>query len=259
MSDRPGTSAQPAAIYPDLQGRVVFISGGASGIGRDLVEAFAGQRAKVLFVDIDEAEGTALAGSLGDGVRFLGCDVTDDSALRDAIDEAEAMGGLDVLINNAANDLRMHLAEVTADDWQRLVDVNLRHQFFAIQRAAHHMSLRGRGSIINFGSVAPEIMVPNLAVYSACKSAVRGLTRSLARDLGPGGIRVNSVLPGTVLTEKQRTVWYPDQASIDSMVERQCIKRELCGWDIAQMALFLASDVSAACTAQDFIVDGGIL
>jgi NAD(P)-dependent dehydrogenase (short-subunit alcohol dehydrogenase family) len=259
MTDTPRAPTRATASYPDLEGRVVFISGGASGIGRDLVEAFAGQRATVLFVDLDEAAGTALARLLGGGVQFLRCDVTDDSALKDAVDQAETMGGLDVLINNAANDLRLALAEVTADDWQRLVDVNLRHQFFASQRAAHHMAPRGCGSIINFGSVAPEIMVPNLAVYSACKSAVRGLTRSLAKDLGPSGIRVNSILPGAVLTEKQRTLWYPDQVSIDAMVSQQCIKRELSGWDVAQMALFLASDVSLACTAQDFIVDGGIL
>ena len=259
MPDTPKAPMRPIASYPDLEGRIVFISGGASGIGRDLVEAFAGQRSRVLFVDLEEAVGTALARSLGDDVRFLRCDVTDDSALRDAIDEAEAMGGLDVLINNAGNDLRMDLTDVAADDWQRLVDVNLRHQFFASQRAAHHMTPRGRGSIINFGSVAPEIMVPNLAIYSTCKSAVRGLTRSLAKDLGPSGIRVNSILPGAVLTEKQRKLWYTDQSSIDAMVSQQCIKRELCGRDVAQMALFLASDVSAACTAQDFIVDGGIL
>ena len=121
------------------------------------------------------------------------------------------------------------------------------------------MQARGRGSIINFGSVAPGIMVPDLAVYSACKAAIRGLTRSLARDLGPFGIRVNTILPGAILTAKQRSLWYPDQAAIDAMVSRQCLRRELDGGDVAQMALFLASDASAACTAQDFIVDGGIL
>lgn len=247
------------ARYMDLRDRVVFISGGASGIGRDLVEAFAGQGSLVLFVDLNAEDGRALATSTAGRTRFLSCDVTDDGALNAAIDEAEAMGGLDVLINNAGNDLRLDVTEVDADQWQRLVDVNLRHQFFASQRAAKHMASRGRGSIINFGSVAPEIKVPNLAVYSACKSAVRGLTRSLAKDLGGSGIRVNSILPGAILTEKQRKLWYTDQASIDGMVAQQCLKRELCGWDVAQMALFLASDASAACTAQDFIVDGGIL
>lgn len=255
----PDAADAPLARYRDLQGRVVFISGGATGIGRDLVRTFVAQEADVVFVDIDRAAGEALAAASHGRATFIACDVTDDAALRDAIDRAEARGGLDVLINNAANDLCLPLDEVTAADWRSLVDVNLRHQFFASQRAAGHMIPRGRGSIINFGSVAPEIMVPDLAVYSVCKSAVRGLTRSLAKDLGAHGIRVNSILPGAVLTEKQRTLWYPDQAAIDSMVSRQCIRRELCGQDIAQMALFLASDVSAACTAQDFIVDGGIL
>lgn len=247
------------ARYADLQDRVVFISGGASGIGRDLVEAFVDQGARVLFVDLNDAAGRALAEDTEGRARFVACDVTDNQALVDAIDQAEAMGGLDILINNAGNDLRQELAEIDADQWQRMVDVNLRHQFFASQRAARYMVPRGRGSIINFGSVAPEIKVPNLAVYSACKSAIRGLTRSLAKDLGGSGIRVNTILPGAILTRKQRTLWYPDQASIDRMVAQQCIERELCGWDVAQMALFLASDVSGACTGQDFVVDGGIL
>ncbi|MEM7060965.1 MAG: SDR family oxidoreductase [Pseudomonadota bacterium] len=247
------------ARFSDLSGRVVFVSGGASGIGRDVVKAFVDQGAQVVFADVDVEQGENLAIELGRLARFLPCDVTDDKALTDAIDQAEAMGGLDVLINNAANDERRHLDDVDADQWQRLIDVNLRHVFFASQRAARHMGPRGRGSIINFGSVAPEIMVPNLAVYSACKSAIRGMTRSLAKELGSKAIRVNSILPGAVLTEKQRQLWYPDQASIDKIVSQQCLERELCGWDIAQMALFLASDVSAACTAQDFIVDGGIL
>ncbi|MEM7188256.1 MAG: SDR family oxidoreductase [Pseudomonadota bacterium] len=245
--------------YADLKGRVVFISGGASGIGRDLVEAFADQGAHVLFVDLNSDAGEELATAIGENAQFVNCDVTDNAALTDAINQAEAMGGLDVLINNAANDLRLNLDEADADHWHRMVDVNLRHVFFASQQAARFMKPRGKGSIINFGSVAPEIMVPDLTVYSACKSAIRGLTRSLAKDLGGAGIRVNSILPGAVLTEKQRQLWYPDQAAIDQIVSQQCLKRELCGWDIAQMALFLASDVSSACTAQDFIVDGGIL
>ena len=253
------TASLTTALYSDLPGRVVFISGGASGIGRDLVLAFVAQGARVLFIDIDAEQGAATAREAGEQTQFLQCDATDDASLADAIDQAEAMGGLDVLINNAANDQRMVLAEVGPEDWQRLVDVNLRHQFFASQRAAHHMMLRRRGSIINFGSVAPEIKVPNLAVYSACKSAVRGLTRSLAKDLGPSGIRVNAILPGAILTEKQRKLWYPNQDAIDAMVSQQCLTRELCGADVAQMALFLASDVSSACTAQNFVVDGGIL
>ena len=248
---------RPLARYADLPGRVVFVSGGATGIGRDLVEAFSMQECRVLFADIDIASGEELATETG--ADFVHCDVTEDAALNAAIDQAEAMGGLDVLVNNAANDQRMPVTDVTASDWSRLVDVNLRHQFFAAQRACAYMVSRKRGSIINFASVAPEIMVPNLSVYNTCKAAVRGLTRSLARDMGQHGIRVNSILPGAILTPKQRALWYPDQAAIDGMVDQQCLKRELCGQDVAQMALFLASDVSAGCTAQDFIVDGGIL
>lgn len=253
-TDKPQSTA---VRYADLNGRVVFVSGGASGIGRDLVEQFVCQDAQVVFVDVNETDGAALAASTG--AVFIPCDVTDSTALAAAIDQAEDKGGIDVLVNNAANDLRLNVDEVDADQWRQMVDVNLSHQFFASQRAAKHMAKRGRGSIINFGSVAPEIKVPNLVVYSACKAAVRGLTRSMAKDLGPSGIRVNAIIPGAILTEKQRMIWYPDQASIDGMVEQQCLKRELSGWDVAQMALFLASDVSAACTAQDFIVDGGIL
>ena len=258
MPDMPDARAQPVARYADLDGKTVFISGGATGIGRDLVLAFAAQNARVLFVDIDIGAGTELAAASAGRARFVPCDVTDNAALTGAIDQAEQMGGLDVLINNAANDLRQDTGDVTPEDWQSLFDVNLRHQFFASQRAAHHMGPRGRGAIVNLGSVAPQLKVPNLAVYSTCKSAVRGLTRSLARDFGPLGIRVNSIAPGAVLTEKQRKLWYPDQASIDRIVAQQCIARELSGQDIAHMALFLASDASAACTAQEFIVDGGI-
>ena len=253
MSDASASLAR----YADLAGRVTFISGGATGIGRDLVAAFTAQEAWVVFADIDIEAGRALQAETG--AEFLECDVTDETRLQDAIDHADAQGGLEILVNNAARDQRMPVADVTPDEWSQLVDVNLRHQFFAAQRACHHMIPRGRGSIINFGSVAPEIMVPNLTVYNTCKSAIRGLTRSLAKDMGGHGIRVNSILPGAILTPKQRAIWYPDQASIDVMVDQQCLKRELCGQDVAQMALFLASDASSACTAQDFIVDGGIL
>ena len=253
MSDASASLAR----YADLAGRVTFISDGATGIGRDLVAAFTAQEAWVVFADIDIEAGRALQAETG--AEFLECDVTDETRLQDAIDHADAQGGLEILVNNAARDQRMPVADVTPDEWSQLVDVNLRHQFFAAQRACHHMIPRGRGSIINFGSVAPEIMVPNLTVYNTCKSAIRGLTRSLAKDMGGHGIRVNSILPGAILTPKQRAMWYPDQASIDVMVDQQCLKRELCGQDVAQMALFLASDASSACTAQDFIVDGGIL
>lgn len=248
----------PIARYADLEGKGVFISGGATGIGADLVTAFAEQGARVTFADIDAASGAALAAGLS-GAAFRLCDVTDDDALTQALGAVEAEGGLEILVNNAANDTRHDIEEIDAERWRAMVDVNLRHQFVAARVAAGFMKPRGRGVIVNFGSVAPEMMVENLAVYSMCKAAVRGLTRSLARDLGPVGIRVNSILPGCILTERQRELWFDDQAKIDAVVERQCLRRELCGRDVAEMALFLASDVSAACTAQDFIVDGGMI
>lgn len=246
------------ARYSDLAGRSVFISGGATGIGADLVRAFDEQGALVVFVDIDEAAGDALAASLP-GAEFIVADVTDDAALKAAMGRAEARGGLDVLVNNAASDTRREIAEIDAEMWTKAIDVNLRHQFVAAQTACAWMKGRGRGSIINFGSVAPEMMVENLAVYSACKAGARGLTRSIARDMGGFGVRANTILPGCILTERQRALWFRDQASIDAVVGRQCLKRELNGRDVAEMALFLASDVSAACTAQDFIVDGGMI
>lgn len=253
------TLTAPLARYADLAGRSVFISGGATGIGSDLVAAFVEQDARVTFVDINADAGAALAAALNGAPRFIACDVTDDDAFLAALGEAEAAGGLSALINNAANDTRRDVADVEPDEWRAIVDVNLRHQFVAARAACGWMAARGRGSIVNFGSVAPEMMVERLAVYSMCKAAVRGLTRSLARDYGGAGVRVNSILPGCILTARQRELWFSDQAAIDAVVSQQCLKRELCGRDVAEMALFLASDVSAACTAQDFIVDGGMI
>ena len=247
-----------SAIYPDLKGRVVYISGGATGIGLDLVQGFAEQESKVVFCDINVEAGEELAASLGDHVTFLECDVTDLDALAGVLEHAEDLGGLDVVVNNAGNDLRIPIEDVDADAFVRTVDINLKHQFFAAKFASKFMIPRKRGSIINFGSVAPEVMVPNLAVYSACKSGARGLTRSLAKDLGQHNIRANSIMPGAIMTPKQREIWYPTQADIDRMTAMQALPRELDGRDIANMALFLASDVSSGCTGQDFIVDAGI-
>ena len=256
-------NSQPIAHYADLKGRTVFISGGASGIGADLVTAFHQQASDVVFVDIAENEGEALAATLSSSGReatFLPCDVTDTAALKTALQSAESRGdGIDVLINNAGNDTRMKMLEVSEDDWARTLDINLKHQFFAAQTVCHWMKERGRGSIVNFGSIAPEMTVENLVVYNACKSAVRGLTRSIAQDMGRHGIRANAVLPGAILTDRQRELWYQNQSDIDNITAQQCVQKELCGRDIAEMVMFLASDVSAACTAQDFIVDGGMI
>lgn len=247
------------ARYDDLDGKTVFISGGATGIGADLVAAFHGQGARVVFCDIDAEAGAALAASLGARARFVEADVTDDAALLGAIGRAEEQGGLDILVNNAANDRRGPISAMDADSWRRLVDVNLRHIYVASREAARLMTPRGRGVIINFGSIAPEVTVESLSVYNMCKAGVRGLTRSFARDLGRCGIRVNSILPGAILTPKQRALWYPDQASIDAVVAQQCLPVELNGGHVAAMALFLASDAAAGCSGQDYIVDGGTI
>lgn len=253
MSDQ-----SPIARYHDLSGRGVFITGGATGIGRDLVIGFYRQGAQVTFADVKQAAGEALASELP-GAAFVVCDVTNTTALTEAIDLAEAACPIDVLINNAANDTRISVEDTDEAAWDRAVNVNLRHQFFAARRVAAAMKPRRRGSIVNFASVAPEMMIENLTAYSTCKSAVRGLTRSLARDFGGYGIRVNSILPGAILTERQRELWFKGQHAIDAVVAQQCLNRELSGEDVAQMALYLASDASAACTAQDFIVDGGMI
>ncbi len=252
--------------YPDLANRTVFISGGATGIGAAIVEAFCQQGADVHFIDIDQASGNTLAKRLeaetGNRPSFSVCDVTDTAALVARIGEAHATGsGLGVLVNNAANDLRMPVDAVTPDDWDRLLSVNLKHQFFAAQAAARYMagtkeSSAAGGAIVNFGSIAPIIGVPNLAVYSAAKSAAAGLTRSLARDLGASGIRVNSVVPGAILTDRQRRDWISpeDEARI---IEHQCLKRPMVEADVAEMVLFLASEASRGCTGAEFRVDGG--
>jgi NAD(P)-dependent dehydrogenase (short-subunit alcohol dehydrogenase family) len=246
----------PIARYSDLAGRHVLVTGGASGIGGDMVRAFALQGARVSFLDIDEGAGRATAAATG--ARFLPCDVTDLDALARAVAEAETGGGIDVLVNNAANDTRHDWDAVTPADWERIVAVNLRHQFFAAQAVARGMTARGRGSIVNFGSVAPVMGIPRLAVYSTCKAAVTGMSRSLARELGPAGVRVNTIVPGAILTERQLRLWIGpgDEARLRGL---QCLPRRLIGQDVAEMALFLASDASSACTGQEFVVDGGLI
>lgn len=255
-------SALATAHYRDLEGRRVFVSGGATGIGAALVEGFCRQGARTWFVDLQEEAAATLADRLaretGERPLFSRCDVTDVEALVAAIDAAAAAGGrLDVLVNNAANDTRMASAEVTAADWDLSVAVNLKHQFFAAQAAARHMKPAGSGSIVNFGSVAPRLGLRDLAVYSACKAAVSGLTRTLARELGDFGIRVNCIVPGAIITERQRRLWISPEDERRLQAE-QCLHRRLVEADVAQMALFLASDVSSACSSQLFVVDGGL-
>jgi NAD(P)-dependent dehydrogenase (short-subunit alcohol dehydrogenase family) len=248
------------ARYPSLTDRTVLVTGGATGIGASFVEHFAAQGARVAFVDIDTDAGVALASQLSDARHpplFVACDLTDIDALRKGVAAIRAaLGPIGVLVNNAANDRRHHIEDVTPESFDAAIAVNLRHQFFAAQAVAEDMKAAGGGSIINLGSISWMLKNGGYPVYVISKAAVQGLTRGLARDLGGFGIRVNSLVPGWVMTEKQKRLWL-DDAGRRQIKEGQCLDRELLPADLARMALFLAADDSRMITAQDVIVDGG--
>ncbi|NRO97139.1 SDR family oxidoreductase [Paraburkholderia sp. NMBU_R16] len=250
----------PYARYPSLVDRTVFITGGATGIGASFVAHFAAQGARVAFCDIDASAGEALADALGDSRTkplFLACDITDIEALRGALADARgAFGPIAALINNAANDKRHTIAEVTPESFDAGIAVNLRHQFFAAQAVADDMKASGGGSIVNLGSISWMLKQGGMPVYLTSKAAITGLTHALARDLGPFGIRVNTLVPGWVMTDKQRRLWL-DEAGLRALKAGQCLDGELLPEDLARMALFLAADDSRMITAQEFIVDGG--
>ena len=253
-------SSPTRARYPSLEGRSVLITGGATGIGASLVEAFVAQGARVAFIDIDAGAGAALAVRLSatrTAPLFLAADLTDTAALHAAIDIARRrFGPITVLLNNAANDQRHSIDATTPASWDAGIAVNLKHQFFAAQAVLPDMKQSGGGSIVNFGSVSWMLKQGGMPVYTTAKSAVQGLTRSLARDLGPFDIRVNTLVPGWVMTEKQIRLWLDDDGRA-AIARGQCLQQPLLAEHIASMALFLAADDSAMCTAQDFIVDGG--
>lgn len=248
------------ARYPSLDGMPVVVSGGASGIGETIVREFAAQGSKVGFVDIAGDRGEALAAELvaaGHTALFSRCDITDTAAYQATIRGfEEAHGPALALVNNAANDQRIAWNEVTEDAWDKAVNVNLRHAFFAAQAVIPGMIKAGKGSIVNFGSISWMILTGNLTAYTASKAAAHGMSRSLARDLGPHGIRVNTLVPGWIMTERQLTHWVGDaeNALIDA---QQALKGRLYPADIARMAMFLAADDSQMISAQDFVVDGG--
>jgi NAD(P)-dependent dehydrogenase (short-subunit alcohol dehydrogenase family) len=249
------------AIYPSLRDRVVLITGGASGIGAAVVEQFCEQGAKVSFVDIDEDAAKILISHIAErGLpcpRFLPCDLTDVDALQSAIGEVIAADGpVTVLINNAANDQRHTIDEVTAEYFDDRIAVNLRHQFFAVQAVHGPMAEAGGGAIVNMGSVSWLIGQGGMPCYSASKAAIAGLTRSLARDLGPKNIRVNSVLPGWIMTQRQMDNWLTVEGEAELM-DRQCLKRHLQPEELARVVLFFAADDSGICTNQNYIADGG--
>ena len=252
--------ATPIATYPSLRDKVVLVTGGGSGIGAAVTRRFAEQHARVGFVDIADGPSTELAAALkdeGHTVHYEHCDLRDIAALRHAVSAVRAaFGPITVLVNNAAHDERHPTPEVTPEYFDDRIAVNLRHQFFAAQAVLPDMQGAGGGAIVNFGSVSWMLGQGNMAVYTAAKSAVIGLTRSLARDYGRANIRVNAIAPGWIMTERQKTLWLTPEADAERDA-RQCLKRHLVPDDIARAVLFLASDEAGAITSQHYVVDGG--
>ena len=249
------------ASYPSLKDRAVFVSGGGSGIGASIVEHFAAQGAKVGFVDIDEAASKALGAKIAAAGHpeplFAKCDVRDVKAYQAVIAEVgDSLGAITVLVNNAARDDRHAIEEVTPDYWDERMATNLRHQFFAAQALKDEMIAEGGGSIVNMSSISFLLGQGGMPVYLTAKSAVVGLTRALARDLGPHRIRVNAVFPGWIMTERQQKLWLTPQGEAE-MMKGQCIPEKLYPPDVARMVLWLAADDSALVTAQNFVVDAG--
>jgi D-xylose 1-dehydrogenase len=251
----------PYARYPSLHDKVVFITGGGSGIGAAMVEAFVAQKANVAFVDIQTEPSKALAtrlGALGSAPLFIKCDLTDIAALEAAMEEArQRLGPIGVLINNAANDQRHDADEVSEEDWDRTMALNVKHQFFAAQIARRSMRELGGGSIVNFTSTAWMIGIARMSLYSAAKAAIVGMTNALAREFGPDNIRVNAIAPGATITERQRRLWLSEMDIADFRA-RQCLARSLVAEDVARLALFLSAQDSEMITKQCFLVDGGL-
>lgn len=252
---------QPSARYASLEQRVVFITGGGSGIGASLTRAFHHQGSRVVFVDIDDEASEALVSELrtetGEAPRFHHCDIRDVASLQQVIAETgQHLGLIHTLINNAASDDRHRWQDVDVTYWDERMSLNLRPMFFAAQAAAQQMIEAGGGSIINFGSVSVQMALGGLPAYVTAKAAVHGLTRSLARDLGEHNIRVNTLVPGAVMTERQLEKWISPEDEI-TIQERQCLKMRLESQHIAPAVLFLASAESHAITGQELAVDAG--
>ena len=249
-----------AAVYSDLAGKVVHVRGGASGIGAAIVRRCAQQKSNVVFFDINVDAGQSLARELSDqglSARFMRVDLTDIAALRAGVAEARnEHGAIAILVNNAAHDERHSTEEMTPEYWDNRLAVNLKHQFLAAQAVLPDMKAANAGAVINFGSVSWIAGQGGMAAYTASKSGVIGLTRSLARDYGAYNIRVNAIAPGWIMTERQLDKWMTPQGEVELM-QRQCLKRKLMPDEVAKFTIFLASDEASACTAQHYIVDGG--
>ncbi|OHB31943.1 MAG: 3-oxoacyl-ACP reductase [Phenylobacterium sp. RIFCSPHIGHO2_01_FULL_69_31] len=243
------------ALYPSLEGKRVVVTGGGSGIGAGLVEAFAGQGAEVHFVDVLEAESKALVASLGEAKvapRFHAVDLRDADAIAAFF---RAIGPVDVLVNNAGNDDRHTLAEVTPAYFDDRIAVNLRHMVFCAQAVVEGMKAAGGGAIINFGSISWHLGLPDLVLYETAKAGIEGMTRALARELGPFGIRVTCIAPGNVRTPRQLK-WYTPEGEAE-IVAQQCLKGRIEPRDVAALVLFLASDDARFCTGHEYWIDAG--
>jgi NAD(P)-dependent dehydrogenase (short-subunit alcohol dehydrogenase family) len=249
--------------YPSLKGRTVVVTGGASGIGEAIVHAFAGSGSKVAFLDLQEDAGNDLAAELsktGAQVMFRHCDLTDIEAVRAAIEAVKAhFGPVGVLVNNAANDRRADFLDVTVEEFDWMMAVNLRHVFFAAQAVVPQMRELGHGSIINMTSGAWVRGIRDMQAYSAAKAAIVGFTNSLARQVGEHRIRVNALAPGMIITPRQRKLWYQDESKIADGLKLQCIPEEIKAEDVANACLFLASDDSRMITKQMLLINGGLI
>ena len=244
-----------AATYPSLAGKRVVITGGGSGIGAGLVEAFARQGAETIFVDILEDESRALVARLAGmpvPTVFHRIDLTDLAAMESFF---RALGGIDVLVNNAGNDDRHTLQDITPDYWDERMAVNLRHMLFAAKAVAPGMKARGGGAIINLGSISWHLGLPGLLLYETAKAGIEGLTRALARELGPDNIRVTAVVPGNVKTPRQMK-WYTPEGEAE-IVAQQCLKGRILPQHVASLILFLASDDARMCTGHEYWIDAG--
>ena len=251
------------ANYPSLNNKTVIITGGAQGIGESIVEQFITQNSKVAFLDIDENAGKNLVKKINQKYNknplFIKCDLKDIKKLQDSISLVrEKLGLISVLVNNAANDERHDIDSVTPEFWDDRMNINLRHYFFAAQKVYKDMEKLGQGAIVNIGSFSWMIAQGGMPGYTTAKSAIMGLTRTLARDLGVYNIRVNCVVPGWIITERQKKLWLTDEIK-KNQLERQCIKRMLMPEDISKPVLFFSSEQSSGCTAQNYIIDGGIV
>ena len=251
----------PSAVYSSLKGKVVLVTGGASGIGEAIVEAFVLQGSRVLFLDIQDDDANSLAQRLRRPgcipPEYFHCDLTNTSELQSVMERIlSASPAIDVLVNNAGNDKRHRIEEVTSDFWDWCMQINLKHQFFMTQAVLPGMRRAKRGSIINMSSIGWVIPSTGIPVYVTAKAAIVGMTRTLAHEVGTDGVRVNCVMPGAISTEKQRRLWFTEEYRKE-ILSRQAMNREFHPEEVAKLVLFLASDESLAITNQSFVIDAG--